>query len=133
DPTSDFLTLLNLWRHLREKQKELGSSAFRRMCRSEHLNYVRVREWFDVHRQLKSLVKASKDTAAAPAGPAAADPDAIHRALLSGLLSQIGVLDERTAGGRPDRVKGDRPKGDRRRIAEYRGARGIRFSIFPSS
>ena len=60
DPTSDFLAILNLWNHLREQQRELGSSAFRRMCRSEHLNYVRVREWFDVHRQLRSLVKSPR-------------------------------------------------------------------------
>ncbi|WP_164234485.1 ATP-dependent RNA helicase HrpA [Microbacterium hydrocarbonoxydans] len=118
DPTSDFLSILNLWNHLREKQRELGSSAFRRLCRSEHLNYVRVREWFDVHRQLRSLVKT-------PDGTGTADPDAIHRALLSGLLSQIGILDERNTG------KGLDPK--KKRAAEYRGARGIRFSIFPGS
>ena len=119
DPTSDFLTLLNLWNHLREQQRELGSSAFRRLCRSEHLNYVRVREWFDVHRQLRTLVKTSDRGGD---GGGASDPDAIHRALLSGLLSQIGLLDERTA-----------PAGKTRHIAEYRGARGIRFSIFPGS
>ncbi|MGW9628580.1 ATP-dependent RNA helicase HrpA [Microbacterium sp. NPDC055521] len=124
DPTSDFLTLLNLWNHLREQQKELGSSAFRRMCRSEHLNYVRVREWFDVHRQLRTLVKTAKG-----AGGGASDPDAVHQAILSGLLSQIGILDERTTGGSANKAKGE--KG--RRIAEYRGARGIRFSIFPGS
>ncbi|AZH79267.1 ATP-dependent RNA helicase HrpA [Microbacterium sp. Y-01] len=119
DPTSDFLTLLNLWNHLREQQRELGSSAFRRLCRSEHLNYVRVREWFDVHRQLRTLVKTSDRGGD---GGGASDPDAIHRALLSGLLSQIGILDERTAAA-----------GKTRHIAEYRGARGIRFSIFPGS
>ncbi|MDH5134817.1 MULTISPECIES: ATP-dependent RNA helicase HrpA [unclassified Microbacterium] len=127
DPTSDFLTLLNLWNHLREQQRELGSSAFRRLCRNEHLNYVRVREWFDVHRQLRTLVK-SPDRGAEPGG--AADPDAIHRALLSGLLSQIGVLDERTA---PAGKAHSPAKDARRRITEYRGARGIRFSIFPGS
>ncbi|KQR47570.1 ATP-dependent RNA helicase HrpA [Microbacterium sp. Leaf161] len=120
DPTSDFLSILNLWNHLREQQRELGSSAFRRLCRSEHLNYVRVREWFDVHRQLRSLVK-DKDAR----GTGTADPDAIHRALLAGLLSQIGILDERNTG------KGIDPK--KKRMAEYRGARGIRFSIFPGS
>ncbi|MEV7633510.1 ATP-dependent RNA helicase HrpA [Microbacterium sp. NPDC089318] len=125
DPTSDFLTLLNLWNHLREQQKQLGSSAFRRLCRSEHLNYVRVREWFDVHRQLRTLVKTPKGTG----GRGASDPDAVHRAILSGLLSQIGILDERTAAGSANKAKGDRA----RRIAEYRGARGIRFSIFPGS
>ncbi|MFF3029308.1 ATP-dependent RNA helicase HrpA [Microbacterium sp. NPDC057944] len=118
DPTSDFLAVLNLWNHLREQQRELGSSAFRRMCRSEHLNYVRVREWFDVHRQLRSLVR-EKD------GSGTADPDAIHRALLSGLLSQIGIIDERST------AKGSTPK--KRTVSEYRGARGIRFSIFPGS
>ncbi|WP_226531635.1 ATP-dependent RNA helicase HrpA [Microbacterium paraoxydans] len=128
DPTSDFLTLLNLWNHLREQQRELGSSAFRRLCRSEHLNYVRVREWFDVHRQLRTLVRTPERGAETGA---ASDPDAIHRALLSGLLSQIGILDERTAPAGKAHSPAKEPKG--RRIAEYRGARGIRFSIFPGS
>ncbi|WP_442928267.1 ATP-dependent RNA helicase HrpA [Microbacterium sp. USHLN186] len=134
DPTSDFLTLLNLWKHLREQQKELGSSAFRRMCRSEHLNYVRVREWFDVHRQLRTLVKTPKG-AGGDASEGAADPDAIHRAILAGLLSQIGILDERTkTTGSLSPSKGARATEKKgRRIAEYRGARGIRFSIFPGS
>ncbi|MFT4214597.1 MAG: ATP-dependent RNA helicase HrpA [Microbacterium sp.] len=120
DPTSDFLTLLNLWNHLQEQQRDLGSSAFRRMCRSEHLNYVRVREWFDVHRQLRQLLGA------APAGGSTADPDRIHRAILSGLLSHIGILDTRSlAKQKPD---------DRRKpLAEYRGARGAKFAIFPGS
>nr|WP_309341506.1 ATP-dependent RNA helicase HrpA [Microbacterium sp.] len=126
DPTSDFLSILNLWNHLREKQKELGSSAFRRLCRSEHLNYVRVREWFDVHRQLRTLVKTGRD-----ASTEAADPDAVHRALLAGLLSQIGILDERNLTKGPPTKGGQ--KDQKRRIAEYRGARGIRFSLFPGS
>nr|WP_267901863.1 ATP-dependent RNA helicase HrpA [Microbacterium aerolatum] len=158
DPTSDFLAVLNLWNHLREQQRELGSSAFRRLCRSEHLNYVRVREWFDVHRQLRSLVPKQKDgkdrlrppSAAQPVSSSAAAPsslndphgktsgapqdghangDAIHRALLSGLLSQIGILDERNVTS----ANKGKDKKDKRRIAEYRGARGIRFSIFPGS
>jgi ATP-dependent helicase HrpA len=134
DPTSDFLTLLNLWNHLREQQRALGSSAFRRLCRSEHLNYVRVREWFDVHRQLRTLVKTPdrrRDDARTDEGDATSDPDAIHRALLSGLLSQIGILDERTAPAGRSHSPAKEPKG--RRVAEYRGARGIRFSIFPGS
>ena len=123
DPTSDFLTLLNLWNHLQEKQKELGSSAFRRLCRAEFLNYVRVREWFDVHRQLRSLagVRASSDRAGGR--EAGARGDAIHRALLAGLLSQIGILDEREKAKDPRAGRG----------AEYRGARGVRFSVFPGS
>lgn len=128
DPTSDFLATLNLWNHLREQQRELGSSAFRRLCRSEHLNYVRVREWFDVHRQLRSLVKAPPSSK----NDGAADPDAIHRALLAGLLSQIGILDERNTKT-PPKGQSKSQKDPKRRVAEYRGARGIRFSIFPGS
>ena len=130
DPTSDFLTLLNLWNHLRAQQRELGSSAFRRLCRAEHLNYVRVREWFDVHRQLKTLVKTADDRRGGAAAEGAADPDAIHRSMLAGLLSQIGMLDERTAPAGKTHAPA---KDAKRRIAEYRGARGIRFSIFPGS
>jgi ATP-dependent helicase HrpA len=121
DPTSDFLTLLNLWNHLQEKQRELGSSAFRRLCRAEHLNYVRVREWSDVHRQLSTLVGRPRS------GGETSDPDLVHKAILSGLLSHIGILDERTrssSGGRADK----RPP-----AAEYLGARGTRFAIFPGS
>lgn len=135
DPTSDFLTLLNLWNHLREQQRELGSSAFRRLCRAEHLNYVRVREWFDVHRQLRGLLSGAKFRIEdAPTGSGtqqgAADPDAIHRSLLAGLLSQIGILDERTA---PAGKSHSPVKDPKRKVTEYRGARGIRFSIFPGS
>ncbi|WP_127819597.1 ATP-dependent RNA helicase HrpA, partial [Microbacterium sp. CPCC 204701] len=125
DPTSDFLTLLNLWNHLQERQAELGSSAFRRLCRAEHLNYVRVREWADVHRQLSSLVGASRDRTAGTS-----DADEIHKAILSGLLSHIGVLDERTLQPPKDRRA---PGGARPPKAEYVGARGARFAIFPGS
>ncbi|MCR2827951.1 ATP-dependent RNA helicase HrpA, partial [Microbacterium sp. zg.Y909] len=127
DPTSDFLSLLNLWNHLREQQSELGSSAFRRMCRAEHLNYVRVREWFDVHRQLRQLTGAPRPQ------DGAADPARVHRAILSGLLSHLGILDTRSTssatatGGRAAKAPKGRPR------AEYRGARGARFAIFPGS
>ncbi|MGO2529345.1 MAG: ATP-dependent RNA helicase HrpA [Microbacterium gubbeenense] len=141
DPASDFLSLLNLWNHLRERQKELGSSAFRREVRSDFLNYVRVREWFDVNRQLRSLTRddrrdargdarrnaPKKQSVPVEAAPESGHPqgDAIHKSLLAGLLSQIGVLDERDA-------KKDR--GSKRPApAAYRGARGISFSIFPGS
>lgn len=118
DPTSDFLSILALWNHLQEQQRDLGSSAFRRLCRAEHLNYVRVREWADVHRQLSSLL--GRRGASQEPG----DPDLVHKAILSGLLSHIGILDDRSASARDAR----RPP-----PAEYRGARGARFSIFPGS
>lgn len=160
DPISDFLAMLGLWKHLRQKQRELGSSAFRRMCRSEHLNYVRVREWFDVYRQLRSVMKPrsprenlttgpprelseSKRSTSAETPPrfesgsrgdrvAGAEADAIHKAILAGLLSQIGILDERAPTGAGTGKTGT-GRSDKRRPAEYRGARGIRFAIFPGS
>ena len=60
DKTSDFLTWLNLWRYLREQQRELSGSAFRRMCKREYLNYLRVREWQDFESQLRQVCKEMK-------------------------------------------------------------------------
>ncbi len=108
DPTSDFLTLLNLWRHLEQKQAELSGSAFRRLCRSEFLNYLRIREWQDLNRQLSRALKLGRG-----ALPESSDGDAVHRALLAGLLSRIGVRD--------------------REKRDYLGARGQRFVVFPGS
>ncbi|TWD57000.1 ATP-dependent helicase HrpA [Arthrobacter sp. AG367] len=114
DENSDFTGYLNLWNYLQEKQQELSSSAFRRLCRAEFINYLRVREWQDLFAQLRQLAR--------PLGIALdnkrlADPvgnhDGIHISLLSGLLSHIGILDERKR--------------------EYAGARGSRFAIFPGS
>lgn len=124
DPTSDFLTLLNLWNHLQEQQRDLGSSAFRRLCRSEFLNYVRVREWADVHRQLRQLMGAKP----ASSTDGAADPARVHRAILAGLLSHIGILDTRSVGAAKN-TGGDK----RKPIATFRGARGASFAIFPGS
>jgi ATP-dependent helicase HrpA len=109
DQTSDFLTLLNLWNHLEEKQRELSSSAFRRLCKAEFLNYLRIREWQDVYRQLRQLAKPLGLTIGEPS----VNPDGIHKAILSGLLSQIGLR---------DLAKKD-----------YLGARQTRFLIFPGS
>jgi ATP-dependent helicase HrpA len=109
DQTSDFLTLLNLWNYLEEKQRELGSSAFRRLCKAEFLNYLRIREWQDVYRQLRQLAKPL----GLEIGEPSVNPDGIHRSILSGLLSQIGLRDQ---------VKRD-----------YLGARQTRFMIFPGS
>lgn len=130
--SSDFLTWLNLWRHLKEQQKELSSSAFRRMCRREHLNYLRIREWQDYESQLRTVVRELKmdlGKAGASEGGAAYDEDGIHQALLSGLLSHVGVLEER------DKVSTGSTGGkrERRPMREYLGARNARFAIFPGS
>jgi ATP-dependent helicase HrpA len=92
DADSDFVTVLNLWRYLEAEQRSRGSSAFRRMCRAEHLNHVRVREWQDLVRQLREV--ASELGIRRNAQPA--DPDRIHRALLAGMLSHVGMYDPTT-------------------------------------
>jgi ATP-dependent RNA helicase HrpA len=118
---SDFLTWLNLWRYVKEQQAELSSSAFRRMCKREYLNYLRVREWQDFESQLRQVCKEMKIEVGHPADNP--DSDGIHQALLSGLLSHIGLLEEREK----ERTSGRRP------MREYLGARGARFAIFPGS
>ena len=89
DETSDFLAYLNLWRYVREQQKERGSSSFRRMCKQEYLNFLRIREWQDIYTQLRTVAKQmgihlNEDDA----------PDQqVHLSLLAGLLSHIGMKD----------------------------------------
>ena len=112
DPTSDFLGYLNLWNYLRQQQSELSSSAFRRLCRAQFLNYLRIREWQDLVAQLRS-VASQVGVTVGPPRDAAADPDLVHRSLLAGLLSHLGVKE-----------------GDRN---EYLGARGAKFAVFPGS
>nr|WP_264029379.1 ATP-dependent RNA helicase HrpA [Cellulosimicrobium sp. SH8] len=170
DPHSDFLTYLNVWEYVREQQHELSSSAFRRLCKAEYLNFLRIREWQDVVAQLREMSKPlgidmsykprARGAAGSPStsGAAAADPttapdatpdsqaykcawdgDTIHRALLSGLLSQIGMQDTGDVkASSVAHLKGEaRAKALRRAQKqarnEYTGARGARFAIFPGS
>ncbi|MFF1572965.1 ATP-dependent RNA helicase HrpA [Leifsonia sp. NPDC058292] len=130
DPTSDFLTLLNLWNHLEEKQRELSSSAFRRLCKAEFLNFLRVREWQDVYRQLRQLAKPLGLTIGEPS----VNPDGIHKSLLAGLLSHIGLKDATASGNKAGSGRGAGSASARAgRNAEYLGARQTRFVIFPGS
>ncbi|QYJ03987.1 ATP-dependent RNA helicase HrpA [Nocardioides panacisoli] len=133
---SDFLTLLNLWRHLREQQRERSGSAFRRMCRAEHLNYLRVREWQELEAQLRQVCKEMGIRLGPPTGldkdgssGTAVDADGIHQALLAGLLSHVGMREEREKPPPGARAKGRKRPGPR----EYLGARGAKFALFPGS
>ncbi len=139
DPLGDLMTLLNLWNYLREQQQSLSSSAFRRLCKAEMLNFLRVREWMDLVRQLTRSAKV-KDQHRHPArseaesqdggGPLA---DSIHRSALAGLLSHLGIRDDRqdrrAAGGKV--AKGGPPR--RKPAQEYLGSRGTRFTLHPGS
>jgi ATP-dependent helicase HrpA len=161
EPGSDFLSLVNLWDYLREQQRELSGSAFRRRCRAEYLHYLRVREWQDVHGQLsqaardlglraekeresvtarKQQTPAARQEMTAHVAQLAAKPgtepeprfpaelaDRVHQALLSGLLTHIGMREE------PRQQQYQQPGGRRRGPAEFAGTRGTRFAIFPDS
>ncbi|HEU5392326.1 MAG TPA: ATP-dependent RNA helicase HrpA [Streptosporangiaceae bacterium] len=121
DPDSDFVTFLNLWEYLAEQQRELSSSAFRRLCRAEFLNYLRVREWQDLQGQLQRLAGDLGVTVSSSSD----ERTKLHLSLLAGLLSQIGMKTEPAQA--PPGTPGRRPR------AEYLGARSARFAIFPGS
>jgi ATP-dependent helicase HrpA len=108
-PESDFLTLLNVWNTYEEKKKHLSNNKLRKYCTDNFLSYMRMREWFDIHAQIMQVVKGDLKMT-----PNTDDSgyEKIHRALLPGLLSNIGFRHEQY---------------------EYLGARGLKFFIFPGS
>ncbi|MFD2189546.1 ATP-dependent RNA helicase HrpA [Pistricoccus aurantiacus] len=128
DPESDFVAWLNLWQGFDAAREELSGNRLRRWCREHYLNYLRLREWHDTFRQLRLLLKDMQIQVPAP--PAAekidesTDQEArlrerrressgkLHRALLTGLLSNIGQFLENR---------------------EYLGARNRKFMIHPGS
>ncbi|HEY0499406.1 MAG TPA: ATP-dependent RNA helicase HrpA [Kutzneria sp.] len=122
DNDSDFISFLNLWNYLRAQQKELSSNQFRKMCRAEFLNYLRVREWQDIYAQLRQVVKAQ----GVSVNGGDIDTKGIHLSLLTGLLSHLGMKDVVTKGVV---AKASGRKGP----TEYLGARGAKFAIFPGS
>ncbi|KOC90243.1 ATP-dependent RNA helicase HrpA [Winslowiella iniecta] len=109
DKDSDFMAFVNLWDYLKEQQKTLSSSQFRRQCKTDYLNYLRVREWQDIYTQLRQVVREQ----GLPVNTAPAEFREIHLALLNGLLSHIGQKDA-----------------DKQ---EFTGARNARFAVFPGS
>ncbi|MFF9626718.1 ATP-dependent RNA helicase HrpA [Streptomyces griseosporeus] len=112
DETSDFLAYLNLWRYVREQQKERGSSSFRRMCKQEYLNFLRIREWQDIYTQLRTVARQMGIHLNEDDAPA----DRVHVSLLAGLLSHVGMKDVKDGNKN-----------------EYLGARSAKFAIFPGS
>ncbi|QEO46098.1 ATP-dependent RNA helicase HrpA [Vibrio tarriae] len=106
---SDFLTLVNLWHYIGQQQKALTSNQFRRQCKLDYLNYLRVREWQDVYTQLHQSTREMGFKLNDELG----SYHAVHSAILVGLLSHIGMKDQEKN--------------------EYHGARNARFNIFPAS
>ncbi|MEI7900485.1 MAG: ATP-dependent RNA helicase HrpA [bacterium] len=108
-PVSDFAAIIRLWRWYRDQTAHASQSAARRLCKDNFLSYPRLRDWIDLRGQLERLCKELQLDVASTAGGDAG----LHRALLTGLLGNIGQRD---------------PEAN-----DYRGARGIRFAIFPGS
>ncbi|MDG4831424.1 ATP-dependent RNA helicase HrpA [Solwaraspora sp. WMMD1047] len=118
DPESDFVTLLNLWRYLREQQTALSSSAFRRMCRAEYLNYLRVREWQDIVSQLRQVLR-TLDDGAAGRGAAKGGPtkgDAARGEAAKGNAARGNASRDLAASDGEARAEGDGPELDAARI-----------------
>lgn len=109
DKKSDFLAFLNLWRYLQEQQKALSKNQFRRQCQKDFLNYLRIREWQDIYHQIHLTVREM----GLPINSEKAEYQQIHTALLSGLLSHIGLKEAEKQ--------------------QYLGARNAHFAIFPNS
>ncbi|MBH3414285.1 ATP-dependent RNA helicase HrpA [Pseudomonas putida] len=108
DADTDFAALVNLWRGFEEQRQALTASPLRNWCRKNFLNYLRLREWRDAHRQLSLICRELQLTV----NKEPSDYQKVHKAILSGLLSQIGQKTE---------------EGD------YQGARQRRFWVHPSS
>ena len=108
DKNSDFIAFVNLWDYLKAQRNDLSSSHFRKMCQKEFLAYMRVREWQDIYTQIKQVT----DELGIKINAQPSNFDAIHQALLAGLLSHIGFKDKE---------------------AEYLGARNSKFYLFPGS
>ncbi len=109
DEQSDFLSLLKLWRACEEQRAQLSRAKLRGWFKEHFLSYLRLTEWHDVHSQVMEVVK-SELKLTPNAQPATYE--AIHRALLAGLLSNVA---------------------QRKEQGEYLGARGNKLNIHPGS
>ncbi len=123
DERSDFMGILRLWDFVREADSK-GKSQLRKACKDHYLSFLRVREWSEVHRQLEDVVRELRlanapprrggNKAVAPDAAGAADGyEALHRALLTGLLSKVGLWS-------PEQ-------------RNYVGAKQTRFALHPAS
>ncbi len=106
---SDFLSFVNIWNTFEERKKHLSNNQLRKWCKQNFLSYIRLREWQDVHTQILQVIKGELKL---KLNSTEASYEAVHQALLPGLLSNIGFKHEQY---------------------EYLGARNLKFFIFPGS
>ncbi len=110
DEQSDFVGLLKLWAFVGEKRRHLSRNKFKTLCRENFLSWIRIQEWHDIHHQLRGQMREMGYRE----NTVEAGYEAIHRSLLTGLLSNIGF---KKSAKEP----------------EYLGSRNGRFVIFPGS
>ncbi len=139
--SSDFLGVLKLWSAYRQAHADLTQSKLRDWCRTRFVSFMRMREWGELHRQLRLISdklgwEARHAEPIAPVGedgkPVARIYEAIHRCLLSGWPTQVGT---RQVGTGQAVAKVDAPKrwGAKQQRRDYVGTRERRFTIFPGS
>ncbi|KPN21143.1 hypothetical protein AO715_15420 [Xanthomonas sp. Mitacek01] len=129
DPKSEFVGIVKLWDAYRAAHAELTQSQLRRWCDRNFLGFLRMREWRELHRQLRLQCEElgwSFDAAPVVEGDARvvarAQADAyiaLHRALIAGLPTQVGHRTDPGGGGRAS--------------GQFEGPRGRRFQLFPGS
>ena len=105
DKESDFLGYLKLWDYYHEQKAALSQNKLRKLCRKEYLSFIRLREWSDIHQQIRRSLPMKENNQKA-------NKDSIHQSLLTGLLSHIGNKDEEHG---------------------YLGSHNRKFMIFPGS
>ncbi|WP_418969789.1 ATP-dependent RNA helicase HrpA [Alloscardovia omnicolens] len=160
DSSSDFLTALNVWMYFFDSERKLSNSQLRSLCRREYVNFMRMRQWHDLYQQLETVCKDMKwsvgavhplkkphtDILALPLAQQASgslacswDGDSIHRCMLAGLLSSLGmqVIREPKASQFAGLKGAARVRAMKRAAKmsknEYQGARGTHFALFPGS
>ncbi len=149
EPSSDFLAYLNIWRYLRTQQRELSSSAFRRLCRAEHINWLRWREWQDVVAQLRELAKplglnlrpisipTAQQLRDAEAQLEEKGADTSHHRSIIAAVKSVGKSSDAPASAAIHRsllvgLLSNLGSWDERK-RDYEGARGTHFVIWPGS
>ncbi|WP_420829279.1 ATP-dependent RNA helicase HrpA [Bifidobacterium callimiconis] len=160
DESSDFLTALNIWDRFFQAEGDPSNSALRRMCKTEFMSFPRMRQWKDLYRQLEQMCREFNfnvgepqplsrpplevrqlpiNQQAAHSLKCAWDADGIHKAMLSGLLSSIGMQQIREpkasdfAGLRGAARAKAMKRAQKQSRNEYMGSRGTRFALFPAS
>ena len=160
DPSSDYLTALNIWDRIFQADGEPSNNALRRICKSEYFSWLRVRQWKDLVNQLTEMCRELKFKVGSPqpvSRPDLAvrqlpinqqaahslccswDDRGIHTSMLSGLLSMMGmqIVREPKASDFAGLKGAAKAKAIKRaqKMAknDYQGARGTHFALFPAS